>query len=146
MTDEIVESAKAVQEVAKTAGQAIETAEKIAGFFSRIMSESIDATFGMLSDTLKFKRWERQIRLIEKVETLIEQKSLSQSIRSIPPKLALPIFQNASLEENESLHDVWAKLLVTALDPSCQEPRTVYIDIIRQLEPIDVKVLNYLYE
>ena len=115
MSDEINESAKAVQEVAKTTGQAIKTIEKIGSFFSLIMHESIDTTCDMLADTLKFKRWERQIRLIEKSEKIIKQKNLSDRLRPISPKLALPIFHNASLETDESLHDILANLIVTAL-------------------------------
>ena len=146
MSDEINESAKAVQEVAKTTGQTIKAIEKIGSFFSLIMRESLDTTCDMLADTLKFKRWERQIRLIEKSDKIIKQKSLSDRLRPISPKLALPIFHNASLETDESLHDIWANLIVTALDPECQKPRSAYVDIIRQLEPIDVKVLNELYD
>ncbi len=146
MSDEVTESAKAIQEGAKTTGQAISTIEKIGGFFSKVMKESIDATFGMLADTLKYKRWERQTRLIDKAEKIIKDKKLSDKIRPITPKLALPIFEYASLEENESLHDVWANLLVTALNPSCQIPRSSFIDIIRQLEPVDVKILNLIYK
>lgn len=146
MSDEINESAKAIQEVAKTTGQAISTIEKIGNFFSKVMKESIAATCGMLEDTLKFKRWKRQISLIEKAERIITDKKLSDKMRPISPKLALPIFQYASLEEDESLHDAWANLLVTALNPSCQIPRSSFIDIIRQLEPVDVKILNLLYK
>jgi hypothetical protein len=146
MSDEITESAKAVQEVAKTTGQAIKTIEKIGSFFSRIMNESIDATCGMLADTLKFKRWERQLRLIEKTEEIIKSKGFSDTLRPISPKLALPIFHNASMETDESLHDIWANLLATALDPKCEIPRNAYVDIIRQLEPVDVKVLNVLHD
>jgi len=146
MSDEIIESAKAVQEVAKTTGQAISTVDRIGRFFSRIMNESIDATCGMLADTLKFKRWERQLGLIDKAERIIINKKFSDKMRPISPKLALPIFQYASLEEDESLHDIWANLLVTALDPSCQIPRSAFIDIIRYLEPVDVKILNFLYK
>jgi hypothetical protein len=119
--------------------------EKIGSFFSKIMKESIDATFGMLADTLKFKRWERQLSLIDKVEKIIKAKEFSEKMRAISPKLALPIFQYASLEEDESLHDVWANILVTALDPSSQIPRSAFIDIIRQLEPINVKILSLIY-
>jgi hypothetical protein len=109
------------------------------------MKESMDATFGMLADTLKFKRWERQVSLIDKAEKIITRKNLVDKMRPISPNLALPIFQYASLEENESLHDIWANLLVTALDPSCEIPRSAFIDIIRQLEPVDIKILNLLY-
>lgn len=146
MSEEIIESAKAVQEVAKVTGKAIQTTERIGNFFSRVMNESIEATCGMLSDTLKYKRWERQIKLIDKAEALIVEKGLSQNMRPIKPKLALPILHSASLEDNEVLHDIWVQLLVSALDPNCVEPRNAFVSIIQQLEPVDVQVLNIIFE
>ena len=150
MKEEIVDSAKAIQEVAKATGQGIDLVKKIGTFFSRIMDEPIAATCGMLADTLKFKRWERQVKLIEKVEQIMKEKRIEGKFTPIEPKLALPIFHNASLENNELLHDLWAKLLVSAMDPSYQaKTRTAYIDIIKQLDPLDVKILkkmNVVYQ
>jgi hypothetical protein len=139
------EIAEAVKEVAKTTGQAIKTIDRLGQFFAKIMGESIDATCGMLADTLKYKRWERQIKLIEKVENLIKSKNLSNGTIPISPKIALPIFQNASLEDDEFLHDIYANLLVTAIDPNVQTRRTAFAEIIRQLEPLDVKILQAMY-
>ncbi len=139
------ETAEAVKEVAKTTGQAINTIDRLGQFFAKVMGESIDATCGMLADTLKYKRWERQIKLIEKAERLIINKNLANESVPISPKLALPIFQNASLEDDEVLHDVYAKLLVTAIDPDIQTRRTAFAEIIRQLEPLDVKLLQAMY-
>ena len=50
------ETAGAVKEVAKTTGLAIKTVDRLGQFFARVMRESIDATCGMLADTLKYKR------------------------------------------------------------------------------------------
>ncbi len=139
------EIADAVKEVAKTTGQAIKTVDRLGQFFSRIMGESIDATCGMLADTLKYKRLERQIKLVEKAESLINEKDLSNRSVPISAKLVLPIFQNASLEEDDLLHDLYAKLLVTAIDPEVQTRRTAFAEIIRQLEPLDVNLLQAMY-
>ena len=139
------ESAKAVQEVAKATGQAIKTVDRLGQFFSLVMSESIDATCGMIADTLKYKRWERQIKLVEKSEALIRKKNLTSKTIPIPPKLALPILQHASLENDDFLHDLYAKLLVTAIDPEIQTRRTAYADIISQLEPLDVRILQEMH-
>ena len=146
MDNEIKEATKAVQEIAKTTGQAIQAVDKIGSFFSRVMHESIETTCGMLSDTLKYKRWERQIKLVEKADGLIQKHGLTETMRPIKPKLALPIFQYASLEDDENLHDIWTRLLVTALDPSVLVPRNVFVDIIRQLESIDIKVLRLVHK
>jgi len=77
------ETAEAVKEVAKTTGQAIKTVDRLGQFFARVMGESIDATCGMLADTLKYKRLERQIKLVEKAECLIINKNLSNSTLAI---------------------------------------------------------------
>ena len=146
MPEETTETAKAVQEVAKTTGQGIETVNKVGNFFARIMGESIDATCGMLADTLKYKRWERQIALVEKAERLIKEKNLLGVSDPVSPKLALPIFSYASIEDDDFLHDLYAKLLVTAIDPEVQTRRTAFAELIREMEPIDVKILQQIYE
>jgi hypothetical protein len=146
MSEEIIESAKAVQELAKTTGQAITVIDKLGQFFARIMKESVDSTCGMLADTLKFKRWQRQISLIEKAEKIIGDKRLNDGFRPVSPKLALPILHYASIEDEESLHDMWAKLLVASMDPAVRTPRTAFIGIISQLEPIDVKIMKELFD
>ena len=146
MSEEITESAKALQEIAKSTGQAITVIDKLGQFFARVMKEPIDSACGMLADTLKFKRWQRQISLIEKAEKIIDQKQLSATFRPISPKLALPIFHSASIEDEESMHDIWAKLLVASLDPAMKTPRTAFVEIINQLEPLDVRILKQLFD
>lgn len=146
MDEEITESAKAIQEVAKTTGQVIAVIDRVGQFFSRVMKEPIDATCGMITDTLKYKRWERQVLLIEKAEKIIKQKGLANEFRPIPPKIALPVFQYASLEDEDFLHDLWAKLLVSCLDTQMNKPRTVYVEIIKQLDALDVRILKRMYE
>jgi Abortive infection alpha len=140
------ETSQAVKEVAKATGQAIKTVDRLGQFFAKVMAEPIDSTCGMIADTLKFKRWERQIKLVEKAERLIDEKKISDKCVPISPKLALPIFQNASIEEDDFLHDLYAKLLVTAIDPSLQTRRTAFCEIIRQLEPLDVKIIQKIYK
>ncbi len=139
------ETAGAVKEVAKTAGLAIKTVDRLGQFFSKVMGESVEATCGMLADTLKYKRWERQTILVEKAERLIKEKNLSNRLIPISAKLVLPIFQNASLEDDDFLHDLYAKLLVSAIDPDVQTRRTAFVQILRQLEPLDVQILQAMH-
>ncbi len=139
------ETVSAVKEVAKTTGLAIGTIDRLGRFFAKVMAEPIDATCGMLGDILKYKRWERQIRLVEKAESLMKAKNLTDKSVPISPKLALPIFQNASVEDDDFLHDLYARLLVSAIDPSVRTRRTAFAEILRQLESLDVKILQAMY-
>jgi hypothetical protein len=64
----------------------------------------------------------------------------------VPPKIALPAIENASLEEDDELQDLWANLLASCHDNTLNGVvRSGFVDIIKQLEVIDVHILNYIY-
>lgn len=77
----------------------------------------------------------------------LESQFNNGQLNIVPPKLALPIIENASLEEDDELQDLWATLLTSALDPNFEGTlRAAFIDIIKQVEAIDVHILNFIYE
>ena len=141
------EAAKAVQEVAKTTGQAIGAAEKVGGFLAPLLHESLEVGVGMVSDKLKFMRWERQIRMMDRTRQILKERGIDISKSKLTAKLAIPILENASLEENDELQDIWARLLASAVDGKQTQPvRSAFIDIAKQLEVRDVAILNAIYE
>lgn len=146
MNEEIIETAKATQEVAKTTTKAIEAVNKVGSFLSKALGEPIEEAIGMIGDKLKFMRWERQIRLIDKVEEISQNRKIIGKEIPIPPKLFIPIMENASLEDNNTLQDIWARLIVSSQDEkTSKNVRVAYIDIIKQLEDVDVIFLDKLY-
>lgn len=144
--DELSESAKAVQEVAKTAKAGIEATEKLGGFVSRIIGEPLDEVVGILTDKLKYFRWTRRIRLTDRANEFLRERNIEKELRKVSPKIALPIIENGSMEENDELQDLWAKLICSAIDPNSEEVRVAFIDILKQLEVIDAHILNYIYQ
>jgi hypothetical protein len=147
MLDEITETAKAVQETAKTARSGIEATQALGRFVSRITTEPLETVMGILNDKLQFMRWERKLRLAERGREILHQRGIQGPLRPIPYKLALPIVEHASLEDNDELQDLWANLLASAVDPKFEGLiRAAYIDIIKQLEVVDVHILNAVYE
>ncbi|HMH43603.1 MAG TPA: Abi-alpha family protein [Pyrinomonadaceae bacterium] len=147
MPDEITVSAKAVQETVKTVRTGIEATQQLGRFVSRITTEPLETVMGILNDKLQFMRWERKLRLAQRGREIIDKRGIEGPLRPIPYKLALPIIENASLEDNDELQDLWANLLASAVDPNFDGViRTAYIDIIRQLEVIDVHVLNVVHK
>lgn len=147
MTDEIVETAKATQEVAKTTVKGLEVSEKVGVFFAKVLGEPIETATGILGDKLKFMRWERQVRLIDQVQKINHDRGIEGKEIPVSPKLAIPIIENASLEENDLLQDLWAKLMSSAQGKdSSNAVRSAFIDIIKQLEVIDVQILNAMFD
>jgi Abortive infection alpha len=145
MNEELKETAKAVQELSKTANSALEITKMMGKFVGNLVSEPFEEIIGILTDNLKFIRWKRQVRLAERIKEFIKANGLNK-FRMIPPKFALPLIENASIEENDELQDLWAKLLVTSIDPTKEFPRQGFIDIIKQLEAIDVQILKFIYD
>ncbi len=146
MTDGLLKTANSIQGLSRTTGLDIGTLDRAGRFISNVMKKDIAETLDILYEISRFRRWDRQINLIEKIETLLDKKKNSNHIRPIKSKMAIPIFKSAALEDQEELHDIWARLFAAALDPDIVSPRYVFIDIIRQLEIIDLKTLNTCYE
>lgn len=140
------EEAKAVQEVAKTTGKAIDAAREAGGFIARFISGPIEQGIGIFEDRLRYMRWERQVRLMQRAQDFLRLAGLPAPTRHVPLKLLIPIMQGASLEENDDLQDRWAALLVNAANANFRsEVRRAYAVILEQLTPLDAQILDILY-
>jgi hypothetical protein len=82
----------------------------------------------------------------DKYEEFVRDRRLEGKTVPAPLSLAFPILENAVLEDDESLQEMWANLLVTVTDPARQaEVKRSFIHLIKQLDSIDAAVLNLLY-
>ncbi len=57
------EIAKAVQSVANFGDKALETSQKVGGFLARVFKEPIQEISGMVTDKLRFVRWQRLVAM-----------------------------------------------------------------------------------
>ena len=146
MEDPTTESAKAAQEATKTTAKAIDAAREVGAFVARLVAGSLEAGMGIFEDKLKYMRWERQQRLIVRSEEFLHEIGLERPTRAIPMKLAVPLLQAATLEEDDELQDLWCKLLVnSAADHSGVDLRRVYIDMLERITPLEAKILDTVY-
>jgi hypothetical protein len=84
--------------------------------------------------------------IADQVNVILTQRGVEDT-RAVTPKLALPIFEESSLEDDPALMDLWAQLLANAMDPAFKgELRYAYTEIIKNLSPIDAKILSTIYE
>jgi hypothetical protein len=131
-------------EEAKAVNTTVIAASDFAGFIARLFDNSVVAnSFGLLADRLQFYRWERAELLFKKTQEKLHQRGIKE-LRTVPPKILLPLIENATLEEDDDLHTLWANLLVTALTPQKQEVHALYINILRQLSGSQAKLLSEL--
>ena len=140
------DQAKAVGEVAKTTGKAIEVAEKAGGFIAKYVGGPLEQAMGMWEDKLRYTRWERQQRLMQRAEAVLHELGISQPTRAVPMKIAIPLFQGASLEDDDGLQDRWVNLLVNAATvESGIDVLPIYSEILSHLTPLEAQILDKIY-
>ena len=145
-TDPITESAKAAQEIAKTTGKAVDAAREAGGFIARVISGPLEQGIGIFEDKLRYLRWERLVRLMQRESEVLKELGLQAPTRPVPLKIIIPLLQAASVEEDDALQDRWVNLLVNAANASCGiEIRRAYIVILEQISPLEAKILDVIY-
>jgi len=140
---EIEETAKATQEVAKTANNALNKAEKLGGFITKYFGTTLEQSIGIFNDKLKYWRWENQVNLISRANKKMENLGIDTPPKQIPLKLGLPLLEAASLEDNNELQDLWANLLVNSSIGFSLERS--YISVLEELSTLEAEIMMIIY-
>jgi hypothetical protein len=142
---EAEEIAKAIQETAKLGEKGLHVAEKAGGFFAQVFKEPVEEIAGMITDKLRFIRWNRLADMADEVNDILTQKGVHET-RAVPPKIALPIMEEASIEDDRNLQHLWNNLLVNAMNPFFNdEIRYGFIEMIKNITGIEIILINTLY-
>jgi hypothetical protein len=149
----VTQGAKAVQEVAKATGKVVDASGRAGGWLDRIFGQGIEDSVALhWSDRVKARRIERAIydwakltELMRKTEVRLSAKG-NDSLRLVPPKIALSIIEHATIEDDDDLHSLWANLLATGLDGDADSVHTKYITVLADLTADDALVLKTLCE
>jgi len=142
---EAEEIAKAIQESAKLGEKGLEIADKAGSFFAKVFKEPINEITGMITDKLRFIRWKRMVQMADEVNKILEEKNIKDT-RTVPPKIALPIIEEASLEDDPNLQYLWNHLLANAMNPKFNdEIRYGFIEMIKGITAREARLLNEFY-
>ncbi len=148
MGDEIeavTETAKAVQEVAKTGRALIEPGTDLAKYVARVLGTVPEDVVGFLiADPLHELREHNLFSILRAAFEKLRARGVetAEPIRPGPGKEA---FEAASLETNKTLQDMWAELLANAMDPNNNNTlRQIFIETLKKLDPLDALVFQQL--
>ncbi len=139
------EESKAVQEVAKATSKAIDAGKDAGKYLASILGEGFNALGGAFGDWAKAYRYKNYLRLSDEIESIHrERKAIGKTI-PISPKYALPILEYASLEDNDTVRNMWASLIANATDPNIKlNLKKLHIEILSSLDPVDAHTINCL--
>lgn len=145
-SDPVTAVAEAVQEVAKVTGKGIDAVTELCHFVSDFTREPIAEGLGIVADRLRFIRVEQQHKFFVRARERLIEAGLERPTRAIPLNFAIPLLEQASLEEDDSLQGLWANLLVNAANAKSKtEIRRTFISILEQLTPVDALIMLKVY-
>src|SRR3990167_4884089 len=87
--------------------------EEVESFFQTVIPDFVRNAGGILSDNVRYWRWQNQISILQKVKEKIEASGLTK--HQIPLKVLVPIIEHSSLEEDGQLQEKWANMLANAI-------------------------------
>ena len=149
MADEVEpfgrETAKAVQEVAKTTDSAIEAGRELASFLNRVLGNPIADAVGLtLSDPIRAARIIALDWYNRRVKEILAKRDLKK-LQGATPRIALEILEAAQDETRDELRELWAQLIANAMDVDAHKyVRIEFVEVLRQLNPLDALVLQRL--
>jgi hypothetical protein len=125
-------------------GAELAGALKLTQIAKAILGPATDEFAERIRDEVRLYRFGRQLELLRKAEKMVEDAGFTP--KAVPIKLLFPLLEGASLEEDESLHDMWAALLANAASPDCEKVRPGFIATLKQMARDEAVLLNAVYE
>jgi len=149
MADDLIpisdEQAKAVQEVAKTTGRALELSEKAGAYIAWVLGTAPADLVGILGGTWLHQVYIRNVaRCGARTKEILDARGVTETV-ALSPSLAVPLLQAAANDSQNELQELWARLLAAAMDPTRTNlVRQRFAEAIRKLDPPDTRVLTAL--
>ena len=119
------------------------TPEEIEGTLRAITPEAVRQAGGILSDTVRSWRVMNEMRIVKRVQEYAKKHGIK--LGPVALKVLAPLLETASLEEDATLQKMWAALLLNA-SAKTADVETRYIDMLKQLSAVEVKLLDYFYD
>jgi hypothetical protein len=124
---------------AKAAGKAIDLVQS--------MNPAIANAYGILiGDRIAAARERNLDATTRKTRKILEERKLKDA-QPVPEQIAVPLLEEAQRETRETIQDLYAALLANAMDGTYSgDVGPEFIDIVKQLQPIDAEVLKFAWE
>lgn len=123
-----------------------DVATKAGTWLSRVVGEPVEHAIGFATDLLRIRRRENCIKLVIAAQERLAARGIHEPTRLLPMKVALPLIEAASLEEEPTLQDMWVNLLANGVDADFPFDVTPsFVDVLRMITPYEAQILRVIY-
>lgn len=113
-----------------------ESINKGVDLFHRLTGPVCDDIGAIISDSMKPYRAKNLVRVIQETGRILRDAGLPAN--AVPTRLLFPIADASSIEDNETLQDMWAGLLATASQQT-DSVSPSFIETLKQMTPDDAR-------
>jgi hypothetical protein len=125
-------------------GVAHASKDAITDIVKRLFGPTADRAGQALADAFFEKRTERVLTVLSESTKLVTDAGMEP--QPVPGRLLMPILEACSWEEDESLRQKWTALLANAASQGpANRVLPAYVEILRQLTPIQASILEWMY-
>lgn len=138
--------ANAAEEIAKTAGKALDTGRAAGGFLAQFFVDPLRELGGLWTDKIKYKRTENAVDMQVRLDSKIAALGARYTWRNVPLSVGLPLIDAASLEDSEDVRELWANLAANFSNAqSGIEPSKSFVAVLREMSPLDARIFQKIY-
>lgn len=117
--------------------------ESVTDLLHRMMGPLADEIGESLGVWARRHRYKLALKMFQETQQMLKDAGITP--KAVPPRLFVPILENASIEDDEELQSDWAALLANAA-ANASSVHPSFIEILRQLTPEDAQLLDKLYD
>jgi hypothetical protein len=117
--------------------------EKLADLVHKLAGPMSEEVGLMLGDKVRAYRYRNWTQTVQKTERLLRDAGLPAN--AVPPRLFLPIMEGCSVEDNETLQDMWAGLLASA-SQGADAVSPSFVETLKHLTPDEARDFQGIYE
>jgi Abortive infection alpha len=117
--------------------------EKLTDLFHSLAGPLLDEVGLMLGDKVRVYRVRNLIQTVQKTKSMLRDAGLMEN--AVHPRLFLPIVEGCSVEDNETLQDMWAGLLASA-SQHANAVSPSFVETLKQLTPDEAIALQRVFE
>ncbi len=122
-----------------------ELLDKTSAFLGQLLGPSVDEAGQLIADKIRFHRFRNQVKILLRSEEILDQAGLKA--RSISLQTLVPLIEKASLEEDPSLQEIWARLLSKAATSDTRSGlHRLCVHIVASISPAEALVLQKVFE
>lgn len=115
--------------------------DRAADLLHRLAGPMFDEFGAILADRVRVYRAKNLINTLRKTEQILREAGLPAN--AVPTRLLFPIADASSIEDNETLQEMWAGLLATASQQT-DSASPSFIETLKQLAPDDARHLELI--